>query len=97
MLIGPSVLVLVHVSRSGTARPLTHGDVLQLWDGIRMVAEFPTTLVLDLLAGLVANIEMQDRVRETMPAKRKPLAVAPQKTQATRRAARKSRISGGNG
>lgn len=91
MLIGPSVLVLVHVSRGGTRRPVAHGESFELWDGLRLVAEFPTTLILDLLAGLIANIEMSDRVRATMPAKHKPLAVVTPEQQAERRLTRRKR------
>jgi hypothetical protein len=91
MLIGPSVLVLVHVSRGGTRRPVAHGEAFELWDGVRLVAEFPTTLILDLLAGLIANLEMSDRVRQTMPAKRKPLAIVTPEKQTERQNARRKR------
>lgn len=91
MLIGPSVLVLVHVSRGGTRRPLAYGETLELWNGVRLMAEFPTTLILDLLAGLVANVEMTDRVRQTMPAKRKPLSPALQARNSARSELRRKR------
>ncbi len=70
---------------------MAYGESLELWDGVRLVAEFPTTLILDLLAGLMANIEMTDRVRQTMPAKRKPLAVVTPEKQQERHTTRRKR------
>ena len=91
MLIAPSVLVLVQRLRTGTRRPVEYGDTFELWDGVHMIAEFPTVLMLDLFAGLVANIEVNDRVRQGMPAKRKPLAVVSPEQQKERQNARRKR------
>jgi hypothetical protein len=85
------VLALIFVSRAGTRRPVTYGDAFELWDGVHLVAEFPLTLLMDILSGHLAGIELTDRVRMNMPAKRKPLTPAESKRREARRLARKKR------
>jgi CheY-like chemotaxis protein len=85
------VLVLIFVSRGGTRRPVSYGDAFELWDGVRMVAEFPMTLLMDVLMGHVAGIELADRVRTRMPPRRTPLTPAESRRREARRLARKTR------
>jgi hypothetical protein len=88
------VVALIFVSRGGTRRPVAYGEALELWDGVHMIAEFPMQLLLDVLMGHVAGIDVADRVRRGMPTPRTPLTPAESQRRAARRRARKTRASG---
>jgi hypothetical protein len=75
----------------GTTWPLREGDTVEAWTGLRLVAEIPAELLIELIAHHLRGIALQDEFRVTVTPARKPLAPIVEAKQAARAAVRRSR------